>query len=65
MGECGEGSLCGWRDAPDWIRDSGLAWGRDWGGRFEDAAVGETCGGSEGAEVVGGGGAEEDAEVPG
>lgn len=31
-----------------------------------DAAVGETCGGSEGAEVEGGGGAEEEAaEVPG
>lgn len=30
-----------------------------------DAAVGETCEGSEGAEVVSGGGAEEDAEVLG
>lgn len=46
------------------MRDSGLVWGRGWGGRVVDA-VGETCGGSEGAEVVGGGGAEEDAEVPG
>lgn len=30
-----------------------------------EAAVGETCGGNEGAEVIGGGGAEEAAEVPG
>lgn len=30
-----------------------------------DAAVGETCGGSEGAEAVDGGGADEEAEVPG
>lgn len=47
------------------MRDIGLAWGRGWGGREVDAAVGETCGGIEGAEVVGGGGAEEAAEVPG
>lgn len=65
IGECGEGSLWGCRDAPDWIRDIGLAWGRGWGGRELEAAAGETCGGSEGAEVVGGGGAEEAAEVPG
>lgn len=30
-----------------------------------EAAAGETCGGSEGAEVVGGGSAEGAAEVPG
>lgn len=30
-----------------------------------EAIVGETCGGSEGAEVVGGGGPAEAAEVPG
>lgn len=43
----------------------GLAWGRGWGGRVVEAAVGETCGGSEVTEVVGGGGAVEAAEAPG
>lgn len=43
----------------------GLVWGKGWGGREVEAAVGETCGGSEDAEVVGGGGAEDAAEVPG
>lgn len=30
-----------------------------------ETAIGETCGGNEGAEVVGGGGAVETADVPG
>lgn len=47
------------------MRDMGLAWGRGWGGREEEDAVGETCGGSEGAVAIGGGGAEEAAELPG
>lgn len=47
------------------MREIGLAWGRGWGGREVEAAVGETCGGSEGTVVGGGGGAEEEAEVPG
>lgn len=45
--------------------DIAPVWGRGWEGREEEATVEETCGGSEGAEVVEGGGAAEAAEVPG
>lgn len=47
------------------MRDIGFAWGRGWGGREAEAPVGDTCGGSDVAEVDGGGCASEAAEVPG